>query len=795
MKRAPMIAAALALGASLLAGPAAAQSPNDDNGHHSFVRQALPFVLGRRAHNSTEVQVLVDLIEMRGREAVLRALMRRPEYYRHWTEALADVMRTQRFGNGDRAACMDAPQRLAGDDGGVAGDDGALAEYVGMHASSQFVAQEFNWYDVTWSSLELDNLIPAYRALLYMRAHKANGTSSDNRERAAEFFYTELLNRNPSCLACHFGDSVQQNEPGWKKQHPLHGTLELDAQVSPELANVAAVFRGDIFVTGDEPAGYGPWGMNPECAELDNPGLTAPADEALEVSFAGLSGTNVSVEDLADALMWGYDSLDATEMPMQEPPSDAASAFVYLLAAQVVNGVWEIVMGEPLTLAHGYARNVHQRELHRFLLEDVFLAGHWSLEDLLVEILLSPEFNRRAPLTSARSTPYEVAPVFNAMLPQGPCDAEPDPAFDGPGGITAPSRDPYGIEPITAATQTYTTTAGAGRDPSALLAAAASPGTMQLGFDASLIVLNPSAAGLVSGCTNGQGEIVRRHRPYDLLEQVSAALGWARPRLFADTEEYPDRDLMLELGQYLGRTRPGTGSADFGGYLSWENAVGRCDAGGKLPSNTTGDWFGHLLGAHASVDAANPENPVRLSELVLAVKDRVLQWPAFGPFEPDDGEGGLLAGVGVVLADAGTPGNSERALLEQFLGVSLGTDAAEVPLLEKKLREVCGIYLTSPQFMMAGLDTGEAHSAPRVKACLPGEPCSYQSICNHPRAGVAGAPLVCHTDHVAEMGGLGSLPPAPVPLPPTPCTTCTTTKTTVRADGTRTAVMVKPVRR
>lgn len=106
----------LVLCAVLFASIAALAQPTprwDNNSDAAFVRQILPVLLGRKARGSLEVQLLVDLIEMHGREAVLRMLMEQSEFRDHWTALLTDMLRTRRpegGGPAQSAACFDAPE-------------------------------------------------------------------------------------------------------------------------------------------------------------------------------------------------------------------------------------------------------------------------------------------------------------------------------------------------------------------------------------------------------------------------------------------------------------------------------------------------------------------------------------------------------------------------------------------------------------------------------------------------------------------------------------------------------------
>src|SRR4051812_4468979 len=91
--------------------------PPDDAGDASFVRQAVPKLLGRKVHGSEETKLLVDVIratpEGRGREELLGALMGDAEFSQHWQENLVDMLRVNRIGDKQQAGCYGAPLRTS----------------------------------------------------------------------------------------------------------------------------------------------------------------------------------------------------------------------------------------------------------------------------------------------------------------------------------------------------------------------------------------------------------------------------------------------------------------------------------------------------------------------------------------------------------------------------------------------------------------------------------------------------------------------------------------------------------
>src|SRR5207244_210173 len=89
-----------------------AQVVPDDNGEESFVRQAIPKLLGRKPKGALEVRLLLEVDVQVGRAAVVHSLMQTSEFVDHWTHVVVDMLRMQRIG--DRAqdpACFGAPMQ------------------------------------------------------------------------------------------------------------------------------------------------------------------------------------------------------------------------------------------------------------------------------------------------------------------------------------------------------------------------------------------------------------------------------------------------------------------------------------------------------------------------------------------------------------------------------------------------------------------------------------------------------------------------------------------------------------
>ncbi|GEM_PF-3397643 len=99
---------------------------------------------------------------------------------------------------------------------------------------------------------------------------------------------------------------------------------------------------------------------------------------------------------------------------------DRTHAFVYLLAANVVNQVVDEIAGEDLVMGHGFPRNPDQADVLSSLTGT--LVTRFSLQDLLTEIVLSGAFNRAAPQdpnTVPDALPMVTFPEAEVRVPTG----------------------------------------------------------------------------------------------------------------------------------------------------------------------------------------------------------------------------------------------------------------------------------------------------------------------------------------------------------------------------------------
>jgi hypothetical protein len=675
--------------------------PPDDAGAAAFYEQFLPLVLGRRLRNAQERKYLVDLEALYGRQVVMDLLMEEPEFVETWRNNLFGNFELQRGGNrGQSEECFGEPMRLAGggDGGELASfirDNPVTANYPGTNVFADPGAEAigddpFNAADVIHSALELDDLSVVYKAYAVPLVVEDGILGA---EEVGKAFIRAFLNRNLDCTECH------NVEFSYSVIHPI--PIDLEPQVfgcaecagdEIDQSEIWSIFRQDI--TGDDsPADQPtirPWGLHPSCGTL----ATEFTGGSLPTVFAGLDGGHTGLPHLIDQFSAGVESIRANGLSFsagtfQEQQLPPDQSLVYMVSAKIVEDVWEDLLGSPLTEAHNYARKVDQRDMHRFLTES-FIGSDWSLKELISLIMVTGYANRRAPAQSLQASPSVLAPIFDSF----------------------------------------------------------------------------------AGLTNGQGELVFRYPPHTLFSQLQHSLGWPKWRSFPDGNEYPSLDLNQDLEQYLSDSSAGARDWGFQSLIALEATVASCEN----PGNGS-DWVDRLLQAVDDFDADHPDDPLTVRDVVRTVKDRLIgdtrisngpeadiddilndgnQGICCAPEPPDDYEnpGGGDDGIGDFEAELPPEAETELEALEAMFGTGLHNPASSVPELELKVRRLCGTLLKTPQRVLSGIVDRDmfGSAVPRLVVGNPGEPATYQQICESYRSGLAqlGKDVSCGPGGVSE---------------------------------------------
>ena len=171
-----------------------------------------------------------------------------------------------------------------------------------------------------------------------------------------------------------------------------------------------------------------------------------------------------------------------------------------------------------------------------------------------------------------------------------------------------------------------------------------------------------------------------------LRRSLHTAMAWPQP---PDYPKSAEQALQLAIGLFLKDAEPGQRGLDFQGRLAWEARYGVCQKPNLY------DYVDLVAAATGTVADAT------LGDAVAALKDRLL---GDGRIEPAEG-----------------------ALLEKLLGQPLATPVAH-GLLEGQLRKVCGVLVSTPQFLLGGMVAPTTRDVPRLTPEVAGAVASCQDI-------------------------------------------------------------------
>jgi len=430
----------------------------------AWVRRAIPAITGRKPWGQAEVNALADAIAAirdadreaagtfgelggalppqgedlsRARKLVARALMREGAFRTRWSDFFMEALRVTRMETKSLAACYGEPLS-------VAFDDGSLAAWVRDSDASATGAPSpgFSMRELLSSSLELDDLSPVYRANLFAMMSKpytaANvGPAELERARRQNFgalFERAYIHRDRVCLSCHNSEFsvTHSDDPALNRAWPVPGLFELSlygasngahpleeqaTKGSDEMRAISMLRYGGVV----DGAGKAPYGWDGSaCGTFREPTEDDPL--GVDTFFGSIrstpdepnKGRRASVWDLERSLRRGVDKLGAHGLRRLPGGAlaDPDEALAYMVAQNVVDVVWAELMGSRLTIANYFPRTEVQRDIMTSLTEK-FVATHFSLKELVTDVLAHPAFNLKAPEEGCGTTAYEVPRVFD----------------------------------------------------------------------------------------------------------------------------------------------------------------------------------------------------------------------------------------------------------------------------------------------------------------------------------------------------------------------------------------------
>lgn len=613
----------------------------------AWVRRAVLALNGRRTAGQAEVNALEDAVKAlravdphspppvggdleTAKRLVARALMTESSFRERWSDFLLTALHINRIEGKSQESCYGPPNPNAI-------DDGSLAAWVRDHdpGSQSPPLHDFTMGQLLSSALQLDDLSVVYRANLFAMMHLPIGGANVGeeamerirRQNFGSIFNTTYIHRELVCLNCHNSEfAVTYNpDPAQNRHWAVPGLFEAAlygasngrhppeeaAAKGPDDLRAFSVFRYTDVVGG----GQRPWAWAIGCGKFQEPqiddplGIDAYFGSVRSTPEAPTRGARASVWDLERALRRGVDRLAAHGLSRAGDGSleDADEALAYVVAENIVERVWEEVMGHRLTIANYFPRTRIQRDVLMALTEH-FVATHFSLKALLLDIVAHPAFNLRAPDEGCGAAPYELPHLF----------------------------DPWTLAESDLAKRA-----------------------------------NSPADGVHAISSRALSRSLRR------------AMGW--PKIAEYPKNEAEEAFEVAIGFFVKDGDPGFRGLDFQGRLTWENAHGACAdlSGGD-------DFIVHLVSTAASQGSAT------LESAIIALKDRLIGEPAI---------------------DA-----AERVELEALVGPLSATGTIG---LADKLRAVCGVLVSSPQFMLGGVVPRDTRDVP---ALTPPE-VSYDGTC------------------------------------------------------------------
>ncbi|HIA02592.1 MAG TPA: hypothetical protein EYN66_11890, partial [Myxococcales bacterium] len=390
-----------------------------DAGDQAWVKRVIPLLWGRQPSSINEIHVLTEMAQQLGRDKVLRAMAKAPDYFTRWEFFFKDALDVARLGFSSNPGCYGRSLRPE-----ITVD---VAEHVLEHKpDGSPLSPSFTMRDLIHSALLLDDISPIYLANLPANLYRhlddmhVLAAIAQRRSRAQSFVY-HYLNRRMTCLACHNSEQsvTGHPDPEYDRTWEIPGHYEKAIFGLSHTANIMQLIRyfrrkgvrGGYYYTHDDAGddlkraerfkSIRPWGWDESC------GYLLPPDEVLEDDvlewesfFVEESGSSASIWDLEAHMRAGLEKLRKDGVNLNELDVDGQEAFAFLWTLNVADRVWQAAFGKRLTIALFFARNQLQRDTLQSMAQ-VFTENGYSLVELLVAITTHPYFNGAAPESEA----------------------------------------------------------------------------------------------------------------------------------------------------------------------------------------------------------------------------------------------------------------------------------------------------------------------------------------------------------------------------------------------------------
>lgn len=677
----------------------------------AFVRQAITAVLGRRAYSQAEVDAYVDLIGQidaiegvtdeanppgsplrKSRRVLLDVLFRDPQYKAFWTEVYRDIIRVQRVDQTNQAACYGTPQHA---------NPVSVATYVRNNPASvgESAIGQFTMYDVLDGALQIDDMTPLYTANLFNMVSKtydgANATEVvlelNRRSDFGAWFDAVYLNRDVVCLGCHNSEfSVTAHPDPAKNRHfPLPGLVEkalFGASTGPEskggyegVDRMHAMLRFNHFVNNCTLRTQQGQPTTPQQA-----GITCPPGDTQVYNCPRGAGGLICESEYKRRLArpWGWNAncgVFAEKDAVRFDIAGVEAKFGNITGFR--SSPWDL--SESLRVGFDKLHKEGLGVAPSGEVSDPDKAFAWLVamniaEKVWIQIVGKPlTIPTRYPRNAAARD--QLAHLTQTFINSG---------YSNRRLIEAVLASPYAN--LTAPDE------GCGE----LFAAPAVFDPWIIAEEDPVRRKNNVGDGIVSLTARTAANI------------VYSALGWKHSVPFPElprnaNPENPEHLILIrertfttETGYFLKNSEGGFRGFDFQARLGWENRFGTCQ---KLLTHTGEPDFIDQLATSVTKGGV-----ATVGDMIKALKDRLI------------GETDISA--------------SERTALEAILGASLDTDAIKLPDPQDGLRRVCGVLVSSPQFMLGGLPAKDGVEVPKLTP----HSASYGAFCTKLKSALAG---------------------------------------------------------
>jgi hypothetical protein len=671
----------------------------------TFVRKAIMAVLGRRPYSQAEVNFYTDLLKTveaqdgskpeerdtapgsdltHSKQVVLQALFKSPEYQTYWSNLYKDFIRVQRVDEQYNPDCFEAS-------GG--GNPLAAAKFVRDRDPLSTGPDSITMRDVIEGSIALDDVTPIYTAnLMAMLSLTYAGANAEpaalELTRRADFgawFDEVYTHRDTVCLSCHNSEFsvTQTDDPATNRHYPLPALLEKSLF---DLSTGPASFGG--FEGGDRahaPLRY-KWVINDcttrtqtQAAATTAKSVFKPCPTKTELLHRCGNGELLCEAEFQQrneqsGRPWGWAKgcglvIKPDFIKSDLPGVEAKFGNVTGLRSSQWQMARSLRAGFDKLALEGLGADADKNVADADK-SFAYLVAMNIAEKVWIQIVGTPlTIPTRFPRNAASRDQLEF--LTNTLV---------DSNFSNQALVEAILASPY----------VNVSAPGAGCGDAYGMPNVFDPWV--IADDDPIRRKNAATDAIVSYTARTASNALYKALEWSAIEGAT----------FPDSSVYPKNDPLIplvdaerqfqnETGFYLKNSEPGFRGFDFQARLGWESRFGGCQ---KIPGFTGPDFIDKL----ASFASAPDRGTVR--DLIIALKDRLL---------------------GRATIDE----TKERPALEAMLGTTLDADGNALTDPATSLRKLCGVMVSSPQFLLAGITPKDARTVPSLTPVS----ASYGAIC------------------------------------------------------------------